>query len=223
MTVSEAWIWLKWVVKWERILHSWSHSFFVLSLSHYYFMHSCICLNEFILSQQNEIESMRLNAIPTCLGIRIRIQSLNKWWWWWWWYWIDYYDEPCALCSVSVFSVLFSLNAHHTFMFACRSCIFFLFSFLSPCGYYCYDHFDFCCFCCCCCQYCFCKRILVDYINSDGQLFGSDGMIGVFDIGAARSLTSSSLLLRSVFVRYDQFQIGSNSKWIYTKKISAKP
>lgn len=51
----------------------------------------------------------------------------------------------------------------------------------------------------------FAKRILVDYINSDGQLFGSDGMIGVFDIEAPRSLTSSSFLLCLTFVRYDQF------------------
>lgn len=120
--------------------------------------------------KQNEIESVRLN-VPTYVPSHTHSKSESKqmmmmilnWW-----------LLRRAVCAV--FSVLFSLNAHHTFVSSSSS-------YFCLCGYY-----------CCCsgrrCQYCFCKRILlVDYINSDGQLFGSAGMIGVFDIGALRSLT----------------------------------
>lgn len=72
-------------------------------------------------------------------------------------------------------SCLVFCDAHHTFAFA-RSLLLLFFFF---CGCYCYDHFV---------SYSvLCSWMLVDYINSDGQLFGS-AMIGAFDIDRAQLL-----------------------------------
>lgn len=223
MTVSEAWIWLKWVVKWAYFALMITFIFCSVSLALLLLFYAFMHLSEWIHSIATE-----WNWIHTYVPSHTHSNSESKQMMM---MMILNWLLLRAVCALLCFALYLCFLFCFLLMLITLSCllaarVYCSSSSFSLCGYYCYDHFVL--------YSTFAASAAAVAVAVVANIaFASAFSLTILILMVnylVRSVWSVSLILgprvhshRLHFIRYDQFQIGSNSKWTYeytTKKNS---